>query len=61
MSTKTVFIAEDEPLARESLRDAVMARSELQLIGEADNGKSRLNASINCALKSSSWTYKCLR
>lgn len=42
MSTKTVFIAEDEPLARESLRDAVMARSELQLIGEADNGKIAL-------------------
>ncbi len=42
MSTKTVFIAEDEPLARESLRDAVIARSELQLIGEADNGKIAL-------------------
>src|SRR5574343_492658 len=42
MSTKTAFIAEDEPLARESLRDAVMARSELQLIGEADNGKIAL-------------------
>ncbi|TXI89239.1 MAG: response regulator transcription factor [Burkholderiaceae bacterium] len=38
MTTQTAFIAEDEPLARESLRDAVMARSELQLIGEADNG-----------------------
>jgi len=42
MSNKTAFIAEDEPLARESLRDAVMARSELQLIGEADNGKIAL-------------------
>lgn len=42
MSAKTAFIAEDEPLARESLRDAVMARTELQLIGEADNGKTAL-------------------
>ncbi|WMW80567.1 LytTR family DNA-binding domain-containing protein [Undibacterium cyanobacteriorum] len=42
MSTKTAFIAEDEPLARESLRDAVMARPELHLIGEADNGKTAL-------------------
>ncbi|WP_339941680.1 LytR/AlgR family response regulator transcription factor, partial [Undibacterium luofuense] len=34
----SVLIAEDEPLARETLRDAVMARPELQLCGEAENG-----------------------
>ncbi|MFZ6800748.1 LytR/AlgR family response regulator transcription factor [Undibacterium sp. Di24W] len=41
-STKTAFIAEDEPLARESLRDAISQRSELRLIGEAADGKSAL-------------------
>jgi two-component system LytT family response regulator len=39
---KTAFIAEDEPLARESLRDAVNQRSELRLVGEAADGKSAL-------------------
>jgi two-component system LytT family response regulator len=34
----TVFIAEDEPLARETLRDAILARDELQLVGEAPDG-----------------------
>lgn len=34
----TVFIAEDEPLARETLRDAILARAELQLVGEASDG-----------------------
>jgi len=40
--TKTVFIAEDEPLARESLRDAIQEYPELRLIGEAADGKSAL-------------------
>lgn len=39
---KTAFIAEDEPLARESLRDAISQRSELRLIGEATDGNSAL-------------------
>ncbi|MBY0573312.1 MAG: LytTR family DNA-binding domain-containing protein [Undibacterium sp.] len=39
---KTTFIAEDEPLARETLRDAVLRRSELHLIGEASDGASAL-------------------
>lgn len=34
----TVFIAEDEPLARETLRDAILARAELHLVGEASDG-----------------------
>jgi two-component system LytT family response regulator len=42
MTSKTAFIAEDEPLAREALRDSVNTRSELKLIGEADNGRSAL-------------------
>jgi two-component system, LytTR family, response regulator len=42
MKTKTVFIAEDEPLARETLRDWVVAHSQLQLIGEAADGASAL-------------------
>ncbi|MBC3882878.1 response regulator transcription factor [Undibacterium sp. LX40W] len=42
MTSKTAFIAEDEPLAREALRDSVQIRSELKLIGEADNGRSAL-------------------
>lgn len=44
---KTVFIAEDEPLARETLRDAILARAELQLVGEAPDGAlalERINA-----------------
>jgi two-component system LytT family response regulator len=43
----TVFIAEDEPLARETLRDAILARDELQLVGEAPDGAlalERINA-----------------
>jgi two-component system, LytTR family, response regulator len=40
---KTVFIAEDEPLARETLRDAILARSGLELIGEAADGASALD------------------
>jgi two-component system, LytTR family, response regulator len=42
MKSKTVFIAEDEPLARESLVDACASRSELRLIGEAADGVSAL-------------------
>jgi two-component system, LytTR family, response regulator len=40
---KTVFIAEDEPLARETLRDAILARSGLELVGEASDGASALD------------------
>jgi two-component system LytT family response regulator len=46
---KTVFIAEDEPLARETLRDMILAQPELELVGEAADGASAL-AQIN-ALK----------
>lgn len=42
MTIKTVFIAEDEPLARDVLRDAILARPELQLVGEAADGASAL-------------------
>lgn len=42
MKTKTVFIADDEPLARETLRDWVTAHSQLSLIGEAADGASAL-------------------
>ncbi len=42
MKTKTVFIAEDEPLARETLRDWVTAHPQLALIGEAADGASAL-------------------
>ena len=42
MTIKTAFIAEDEPLARETLRDAVNQRPELRLIGEAADGASAL-------------------
>lgn len=42
MTSKTAFIAEDEPLAREALRDSVQTRTELKLIGEADNGRTAL-------------------
>jgi two-component system LytT family response regulator len=46
MTTKTVFIAEDEPLAREVLRDAIYAHTALRLVGEAADGASAL-AQIN--------------
>jgi two-component system LytT family response regulator len=39
---KTTFVAEDEPLARESLCDIVQERPELKLIGEAADGASAL-------------------
>ena len=42
MTIKTAFIAEDEPLARETIRDAVNQRPELRLIGEAADGASAL-------------------
>ena len=42
MKTKTAFIAEDEPLARESLADACASRTELRLIGQAADGVSAL-------------------
>lgn len=42
MPIKTAFIAEDEPLARETIRDAVNQRSELRLISEAADGVSAL-------------------
>jgi two-component system LytT family response regulator len=46
MTKKTVFIAEDEPLARETLREAVLERTELALVGEAADGAQAL-ARIN--------------
>jgi two-component system LytT family response regulator len=46
MDTRTVFIAEDEPLAREVLRDAIYAHAGLRLVGEASDGASAL-AQIN--------------
>ena len=46
MDTRTVFIAEDEPLAREVLRDAIYAHPGLRLVGEAGDGASAL-AQIN--------------
>jgi two-component system LytT family response regulator len=42
MDTKTVFIAEDEPLARDVLRDAIYAHDRLRLVGEAPDGASAL-------------------
>ena len=42
MKINTAFIAEDEPLARETIRDAVMQRPDLRLIGEAADGRSAL-------------------
>jgi two-component system LytT family response regulator len=42
MDTKTVFIAEDEPLARDVLRDAIYAHPALRLAGEASDGASAL-------------------
>src|SRR5438874_2551355 len=41
-NTKTVFIAEDEPLARDVLRDAIYAHARLRLVGEAADGASAL-------------------
>lgn len=46
MDTRTVFIAEDEPLARDVLRDAIYAHPGLRLAGEAADGASAL-AQIN--------------
>jgi two-component system LytT family response regulator len=42
VNVRTVFIAEDEPLAREVLRDAVYAHPGLRLAGEAADGASAL-------------------
>jgi two-component system LytT family response regulator len=42
LDTKTVFIAEDEPLAREVLRDAIYAHPGLRLVGEAGDGATAL-------------------
>lgn len=46
MNARTVFIAEDEPLARDLLRDAIYAHAGLRLVGEAADGASAL-AQIN--------------
>jgi two-component system, LytTR family, response regulator len=40
--SKTALICEDEPLARETLRDFIGAREELVLIGEASDGAQAL-------------------
>jgi two-component system LytT family response regulator len=40
--TLRVLICEDEPLARETLRDFIAARSEIALIGEASDGAQAL-------------------
>ena len=40
--TRTVFFAEDEPLARDVLRDAIYAHPALRLVGEAADGASAL-------------------
>lgn len=42
MTARTVFIAEDEPLARDLLRDAIYAHAGLRLVGEAADGASAL-------------------
>jgi two-component system LytT family response regulator len=42
MTTRTVFFAEDEPLARDVLRDAIYAHPALRLVGEAADGASAL-------------------
>lgn len=42
MNVKTAFFAEDEPLARDLLRDEIYAHPSLQLIGEAADGVSAL-------------------
>lgn len=46
MDTRTVYIAEDEPLARDVLRDAIYAHPGLRLVGEAGDGATAL-AQIN--------------
>ena len=40
--TLTVLICEDEPLARDTLRDFIATRPELQLVGEAADGLQAL-------------------
>ena len=40
--TLTVLICEDEPLARDTLRDFIATRPELQLVGEAADGVQAL-------------------
>ncbi len=42
MSMKSAFFAEDEPLARDVLRDAIYAHPALRLVGEAADGASAL-------------------
>ena len=42
MTTRTAFFAEDEPLARDVLRDAIYAHPCLRLVGEASDGASAL-------------------
>lgn len=42
MNLKTAFFAEDEPLARDLLRDAIYANPGLRLVGEAANGAEAL-------------------
>ena len=42
MTIKTAFFAEDEPLARDVLRDAIYAHPGLRLVGEAANGAEAL-------------------
>lgn len=42
MNMKTVFFAEDEPLARDVLRDAIYAHPALRLVGEAADGAGAL-------------------
>src|SRR5690242_3508583 len=42
MNMKTAFFAEDEPLARDVLRDAIYAHPGLRLVGEAADGASAL-------------------
>ncbi|MCD2514897.1 LytTR family DNA-binding domain-containing protein [Massilia sp. G4R7] len=42
MTSTTAFFAEDEPLARDVLRDAIYAHPGLRLIGEAADGASAL-------------------
>jgi two-component system LytT family response regulator len=61
MDTKTVFIAEDEPLAREVLRDAIYTHAGLRLVGEAADGAPPLPRSTCCGPTSSSWTSRCPR
>ncbi|NVM77493.1 two-component system LytT family response regulator [Duganella sp. SG902] len=43
LAPRTVFIAEDEPLAREVLRDAIYAHAGLRLVGEAADGARALS------------------